>query len=432
MHTDQKQTGLVSNPPVTGTLHRRFLLKWLLIGCALRTFVTLVMHYGSVLAGSSGFFFLDDQTYHLQGIYLSSFFRAGLWNIPIYNATFIGSLDIGYPTLLGTLYALVGPSLLVAKMLNVLFGVCTIASTYYLALSLFNPVVARRSTVAFALFPNTMFWGAMLLRDTLITCLAVTATCLLVRAAAGNHRWPSLVGVFGCLGLLMTLRGFLAGALLLSYVVYLLANKQRWRLLLAFVSGIVALGAALSATGAFLHNYVSFYQTVYTGLGTDLASTAIGVGSLVKGMAVTLTNPLPWTFDAEFPVVYALFPGQWIWLIGLPLIAGGAWYMLRKKADTFLLLMIPMVLVSALYIRAYGDAGARQFVPWYAYAFILAAYGLEFVRRPVLFIGSWTCVLPLLALIHLGLTPVAVALCSVYLVAAVVRLYPKLKHPLSR
>lgn len=391
-----------------------FVKKWILLGFVLRIVFTFLLHLISLSLGRSGFFFLDDESYHLQGIFLARFYSAGVWNIPVYAAEFIGSLNFGYPFFLGVLYTFLGPSLLVAKLCNAVFGAWVIKCTYDIAQSLFDTRVARVSTVAVALFPNLLFWGSMLLKDTLLMCAVVTATWLLVGMASGGLRLSKVAALVACLAVVLTLRGFLLPVLLVGYTGFLIVNSFKKTSSATLLAGtVLVVSACFAITTVFMAGYVRSVLFTYQPVLNDFSTAFISVEKIVRGGILTLVDPLPWVFESDRPIMYLMYPGQWAWILSLPAFILGALRLLKENMRACFLLITPMVGLTVVYIFFYGSGGLRQFMLWYPFCMIIMAYAYTAISQLRLVLVFWWCLLPLVALAQRGLVWVAIAIALV-------------------
>ena len=114
----------------------------------------------------------------------------------------------GYPALLAVLYAVFGPSLLAAKLANVLLAAATVLLTYLIACELRRPVVGLVAAAILAVFPGYVLFAPLILSEALFAFLFSAALWLFLRCNArgglGATSWLGL-GVF--LGAISLVRG---------------------------------------------------------------------------------------------------------------------------------------------------------------------------------------------------------------------------------
>ena len=114
----------------------------------------------------------------------------------------------GYPLVLAGVYLLVGPSILAAKLLNVLLAAGTVWLAYLIACELRRPVAGLVAAAILAVFPGWVLFAPLVLSEVLFVFLFCLALWLFVRwdarGGAGTGSWLGL-GVF--LGATSLVRG---------------------------------------------------------------------------------------------------------------------------------------------------------------------------------------------------------------------------------
>jgi len=111
----------------------------------------------------------------------------------------------GYPLLLAASYRVFGPSLLVAKLWNVLLGSATVLVTHRIACELRRPGVGLVAAAILAVFPGHVLFTPLILSEVLFTFLFSTGLWLFLRwngrAGAETARWLGLGCVLGAISL---------------------------------------------------------------------------------------------------------------------------------------------------------------------------------------------------------------------------------------
>ena len=152
---------------------------------------------------------------------------------------------VGYPAVLGALYALLGPNILAAKMLSAVLGAATVAVTYRLGVILLGLRVALVAGVLLAFFPSQVFYTGTLLSEPLFTFLFMLGVLMAVSGGWGpdgmSLRQALKMGVL--MGAAALVRGITLGVPLLLLVAWR-ALSPSFRLAAVRV-GIIALGIAL-------------------------------------------------------------------------------------------------------------------------------------------------------------------------------------------
>jgi len=173
-----------------------------------------------------------------------------------------------YPYLLAGLYALLGPSLLAAKVAHALLGTLTCVLTWWVGRRLFGPAVALGGAALVAVSRILIFYDSTLVVDALIVPLALLAVGA-VRVAADRPsagRWLAAGAAVG-LGALARPNALLLGALCGAWAWWALRERAataRLRWLAAY-----ALGALLWVAPVAGRNYAvsggDFVPITYSG-----------------------------------------------------------------------------------------------------------------------------------------------------------------------
>ena len=119
-------SGLVTVWIIAPAGEKRAFVAIYVIGYVLRLLAIVLVHQISL----SGLIFADDRGYDEQARYLASDWS--LSNLNFASAE-LGTTHTGYPILLSTLYAFLGPSVFSAKVLSALFGALTAPVAFFLA-----------------------------------------------------------------------------------------------------------------------------------------------------------------------------------------------------------------------------------------------------------------------------------------------------------
>jgi 4-amino-4-deoxy-L-arabinose transferase-like glycosyltransferase len=120
----------------------------------------------------------------------------------------------GYPALLASAYALLGPELWVAKALNVALAVATCACVFGLAARLFGPRVGLAAAAILALLPDHVLYAPLLLSESAFMALWAALFWLLARWGASDPRSLRWIGFGALAGAATLVRG--TGALFLA------------------------------------------------------------------------------------------------------------------------------------------------------------------------------------------------------------------------
>ncbi len=321
------------------------LLAPVLIGGALRLAVMVVAHAGSISLNDGGLMFVDDVTYAQHGSALADLWRSGDFANPS-NFDLTGSYQFGYPVLVGLVFTLVGESVFVAKLVNVLFGTATVLIIGLIAREVLGQGAHRRAAWLVALAPGVVWWSAPLLKEAFVTFLTAAAVLAALKL-------PRAAGYLAALLVALALtRISLVVVLVVSLIVGLLlaARKAdrviRWRsAMLVALSASVAVAAFLVlASGGRPVGFIDAYRSTIDQMieiyqGSNLA--AVPADALKS-----LVTPIPWAFDeATRNWDRGLYPGMWFWYLAYPLAALGLWRLRRRPELALIALPIVLSLV---------------------------------------------------------------------------------------
>jgi hypothetical protein len=176
---------------------------------------------------------------------------------------------VGYPATLAALYALVGPKVLAAKMLNAFLGAATVCVTYRLAASLLGLRIALASGLLLALFPNQVYYSGTILSEPLFTFLFMLGLLLATSGVWGVEGMTLRNAVW--LGILMGASALVRGITLGIPVVMLVASRA------LFSSFARAAACAAVVTAGIVIFVVPWSVRSSLALGTPvLLSTNVG------------------------------------------------------------------------------------------------------------------------------------------------------------
>ncbi len=178
---------------------------------------------------------------------------------------------IGYPAVLAAVYAVLGHSILWAKMLNALLGAATVVITYELARRLLGHPVARIAGLLLALFPNQVFYAGTILSEVLFTFLLMSGLLILMaepwpREGIGLPRL-TFAGLF--LAAATMVRPILLPLPIILLVFWLFVHPHRVRILAQV--GVVVLLMALFVVPWSIRNAVRMdaFILISTNAGDD-------------------------------------------------------------------------------------------------------------------------------------------------------------------
>jgi len=318
---------------------------------------------GAHFLNFDGFTSLSDPiSYQGYAVQISERFQQGVWAIgDIYPWHW-------YPVVLGALYAITAPVILIGKMLSV--SLAALSSFFLLRLMRELDGNAKVSfwcaLVATNAYPAFLLFGSTLVKEVFIVPLILVALLINIRMLKRNN--PFLFFVFAIfLGLVVTLRFMvgevLAVAFLLSWFIGAslpLSKRLAIGCIFSFLLGVEMLALGFSFFGGRLvedigtpeyiqeYRYKAYSQsdTVATGSTTNIdvfdESEAIHMVGLIYSFATVTLGPFPWQiqkvthmvgivesilwFCALIPITCALLRRS-LWCAMLPIILfSGGWF----------------------------------------------------------------------------------------------------------
>jgi hypothetical protein len=312
---------------------RLHLLAPVIVALGVRIVVMLVAQLAS---GHGGTFYLDDAGYSREAALIAhQWFEGRVINPSSYQ--YAGSLAFGYQTMVACIFLLTGKSMVAGKLINVLLGTATVPLVGLLSGRLFGTSTMRRAAWLMALIPTSVWWSAVLLKESLVAFLVVGAmlafmcwprrravvTFALAIVALGATRSPAALAVA-----VTALSALGAGAIRQRRTV----NFRAALTYLALACGALLVGFAAISAG---HPDAVVHQIAYS-LGRVGLERHQGVGGVAVAIPKSLVSPYPWVFSRVTRTWdRALYPGMWVWYALLPTAMVGLWR-LRRKAEVLL------------------------------------------------------------------------------------------------
>ncbi len=187
---------------------------------------------------------------------------------------------------LAGVYALFGPSVRAAQLVNCLIGAGLAALTYGVGRRVGSEAVGRAAGATIAFFPSLALYATTIGYDPLLALIFLTCVWLLLRRHPEHHHWTNTVaiGLLSGLGLYLKPIGlFLPGLYLATYLAYGLRLQQA--LLRAALIGALMLAVISPWT---VRNYRLFHEIIPV-------TTSGGVGLWIANNpdATGLSLPIP-------------------------------------------------------------------------------------------------------------------------------------------
>lgn len=347
--------------------------------------MTVVLHFYSVASGYEGFYPFasghDDRFY---------------WSVATHLFEHNEQLESpnAYPYLLGILFRIAGPDLLISKLLNAFFGALTVYVAVLLALevslgtrvprfSLRHP--ANLTGVVLAVFPSHVFYSTQLLKDPILVFLGTVTLYSSIRLIARGKGFTVYLLATGGLLALRPYAAIVAILSLLCFIVWRVrwaSLGRKWTLVVvAVLVGAVAPYAV--GLGPFALRYIvplldpewlaQFRSEVYSTGGSSLGVKLDlrDPGGFILGYAYSfitaLLGPLPWQVHSATALL-ALPEAVVFWVFVVPLVAGMRDLILRRsqvEARHFLLFFgIALTAAVALFSDNVGANTRLRMLSW--------------------------------------------------------------------
>lgn len=193
-----------------------------------------------------------------------------------------------YIYVLGLLYAVFGPSIVVGRILGMVIGLLSIVLTYLIAREVFNRKIAVIAAAIHAFYPVAIYFESELLVDGLFTLLAQLSIFLFLRALNGKRTfWFVLTGVV--IGLAAITRPVILGLAPLFIAWLLFARyplKEAFRHCTALLVAVVVVVAPVT-----LRNVVIGGDLVLVSSAAGI-NFYIGNNSSSDGLSASMPSPL--------------------------------------------------------------------------------------------------------------------------------------------
>lgn len=198
---------------------RRFVVPVALAGVAARGTFAAILHLALVQAGRGGALFLDDAGYIAIGTAVARVLAGENVTIPTPDPSLVNT----YLTVVGALFAAVGPNVAALKLLNV--GMASLAAVfaYRTSLLLAGERAARWTLLLLLVFPSLVLWSSLALKDA-FALLCLTGVVWSVVEFVKSANWPWFLGVIGWSLPLQSTRQYLFVILLVAWAPGLFAS----------------------------------------------------------------------------------------------------------------------------------------------------------------------------------------------------------------
>lgn len=175
----------------------------------------------------------------------------------------------GYPSVLAAVFLLPGDDVATGRALNVVLGVALVAGVYYLGSRLWDRRAGLIAAGIMALFPSSIFFSSLLMKEPLGAALVVGVLSLAVAWTMGDEVSPWRVVA---LGVAVAFTGYVRpeGFALAAVILVAWALLRRNRRQLAAHTALLVLGMALLMVPWTVRNEIQIDAPIVTATGGGL------------------------------------------------------------------------------------------------------------------------------------------------------------------
>ncbi|MBI1866413.1 MAG: glycosyltransferase family 39 protein [Candidatus Staskawiczbacteria bacterium] len=180
-----------------------------LIGLLVHLGAVLFIYYFNFKPFGGG---ADYDLYHAVAKEISIRFKAGNFSLSgLYTEHF-------FPILIGILYMLTLPNMIIGQLFTVLLAAISILLTYLIVLEIGGAKkIAFLAGIIVSFYPSYLYFGSVLLKDTLVIPFAL-AGILLILKMIKNFSWLKFLLFFAVLTCLINLRFYIGYALMFAFI----------------------------------------------------------------------------------------------------------------------------------------------------------------------------------------------------------------------
>jgi len=348
----------------------KYLVILLLIALTINLVATLFIHYTNFqpfgLVGDG-----DFNTYHEGATEFSSRFKQG--NFSLEGLDF--KMSHYFSVVIGVLYALTLPEMIIGQLLGVWFSILTILFVY---LIVFELGASKKWAFLIGLiaisYPSFLFYNSLLLKDTIVIPFALLTMLLILKLTKG-FSWRNFLFFILSLGVVFHFRFYIAYALLFSFLLswLLLIKLSSVRKKIIYSIIIIAILGSLPAVlkrDNLNIEKITLYQekarassdkssptnTSYGGYASTWKKEEVNIKENLSGFLINqlkyfsyaLLGPFPWQmrYSRHLFALVETIP----WYILLFFIGKGIWEAIRFRNK----LIFPLLVFCALTLGVMG------------------------------------------------------------------------------
>jgi len=343
--------------------------------------IVLLIHIGAVIflhytqfqpfGGGSG----DYISYHQQAQEIAERVRQANFSLQ--------GLNIGhfYPVVIGYIYVLTLPEMIIGQLFGVWLAAISILLTYLIVLEIGGSRIwAFLIGLIVGIYPSYLFYGSLLLKDTLIVPLALVGLLLTLKLIK-NFSWKNFLIFYIVLVGLIHFRFYIGYVLLFTFIFcWLMLSKLNLRkrfIYALIIIPILGFSPQISGYGYYGINPLKYYLTpqqvtfyrqiayISPQASTPGTSSSIVVetgfenplkflGNTLKSFVYVLLGPLPWQmqYPRHFLALFETIP----WYFLLFFIIKGALVSIKRDRIALPLIIFSFgaLAVLALFLSNFG------------------------------------------------------------------------------
>ena len=336
--------------------------------------IALFIHLGAVMfiyyahfqpfGGGSG----DYISYHRQAQEIAERVRQANFSLQGLNIAHF------YPVVIGYIYVLTLPEMIIGQLFGVWLAAISILLTYLIVLEIGGSRIwAFLIGLIVAIYPSYLFYGSLLLKDTLVVPLALVGLLLTLKLIK-NFSWKNFLIFYIVLVGLIHFRFYIGYVLLFTFIFcWLILSKLnlRKRLIYALIIiPILGFSPQISGYGyygintikQYLHpQTVTFYREVaYVRMDSSIVietgfeNPLKFLGNTLKSFVYVLLGPFPWQmkYPRHFLALFETIP--WYFLLFF-IIKGALGFIKRDRiALPLIIFSFGALAVLALFLSNFG------------------------------------------------------------------------------
>jgi hypothetical protein len=291
-------------------------LLWTSLAIRLVAMLGLYYFYQHQTGQPFEFYAVDSIFYHEKGLFIADNFRHGNFDIARMTNDLEFS-DKGYNIYLGTVYYLTSPSILIPRLLNVVYSAMTVVLIHRIASQFLAVKTARLAGILAMLFPNFLLYLGTHLKEPLMILLVVFVLYQSIRVVKlGKRQVGNLILLISAMALLFTFRTVLAFVLFasfLSYAIFLNASSNKPFNIMAGIF-CLAIFSYLILTSDIGNEIAAYYEKRTSGLADNMQFRAAREGGNRFALIASAPLFLSVILMAPFPSFVYVFQQENLWM----------------------------------------------------------------------------------------------------------------------